>query len=154
VIAINVRHLRIIGSRYIIHIDANKRIIGEKLSARGASALFLGYDGTHNYMVWLIEGSRYLRIPHVVFHENIGDLLEALDPRNIVKFLPPYMQRRLRHRPKPTKGWIKNADYNIIDEDVTDENGQVVRRRGRPKKKKVKLYQCLLEAPEEHQKVF
>jgi hypothetical protein len=64
------------------------------------------------------------------------------------------VQRRLRHRPKLTKGWIKNADYNIVNEDVTDKNGQVVRKRGRPKKKKVKLYQCVLEAPEEHPKVF
>jgi hypothetical protein len=152
--AIDVRHLRIIGFWCIAHIDANKRIIGEKLSAREASALVLGYDGTYNYMVWLIEGSRYLRTPHVMFHKNTGDLSEAPDPRDIVRSLPPHVQRRLRHRPKPTKGWIKDADHNIIDEDVIDEDGQVVRRRGRPKKKKLKLYQCVLEAPEEHPKVF
>jgi hypothetical protein len=154
VTAMNVRHLRIIGSRCVAHIDANERIIVEKLSARGASALFLGYNGTHNYVVWLIEGSRYLRTPHVVFHKNTGDLSEAPNPRDIVRSLPPHVQRRLRHRPKPTKEWIKDADHNIVNEDVTDKNGQVVRRRGRPKKKKVKLYQCVLEAPEEHPKVF
>jgi hypothetical protein len=150
----DVRHLRIIGSRCVAYIDANERIIGEKLSARKALALFLDCNGIYNYMVWLIEGSRYLRIPHVVFHKNTRDLSEAPEPRDIVRFLLPHVQRRLRHRPKLTKGWIKDADYNIVNEEVTNEDGQVVRRRGRPKKRKVKLYQCVLEAPEEHPEVF
>jgi hypothetical protein len=71
----------------VAHIDRNERIQGEKLYLRGAKAIFLCYEGNHDYVVWLLEGSRILRTSHVVFHENTGNLSEIPDPRDIVRSL-------------------------------------------------------------------
>jgi hypothetical protein len=141
-------NLKIIGSRCIALINENERTRGEKLHTRGAKALFLGYSGKRNYIVWIIKGSRFLGKPHMITHESVGNVTEVPDPRDIVRSLLSHVQRRLRYRPKPTKGWIKNRDYNVIDDYVTDpKSKQIVRRRGRPRKRKREL--CVLEAPEE-----
>jgi len=41
--------LRIIGSKCFAFIDENHRVRSEKLEAKGAKALFLGYEGDHIY---------------------------------------------------------------------------------------------------------
>jgi hypothetical protein len=147
--------LLILGSRCVAHIDRNEKTRGEKLYPNGAKALFLGYQGNSNYVVWLIEGSRILITPHVTFHEYLGDAEGAPDPADVVRSLPQQTQRRLRHRPKPTKGWVKDSDHNVVPEDITDsEDGLVKRKRGRPKKKKTEVYQAwVLEAPEDDESI-
>jgi hypothetical protein len=84
----------------------------------------------------------------MITHKSAGDVTEVPDPRDIVRSLLPHVQRRLRHRPKPTKGWIKDRDYNVVDDDITDpKSKQIIRRRERLGKRKRELY--VLEAPEE-----
>jgi hypothetical protein len=98
--------------------------------------------------MWIIKGGRFLETPHVITHESVGDVTEVPNPRDIVRSLPPHVQRRLRYKPKPTKGWIKNRDYNVVDDDVIDpKSKQIVGRRERPRKRKREFY--VLEAPEE-----
>jgi hypothetical protein len=84
----------------------------------------------------------------MITHKSVGDVTKVPNPRDIVRSLPPYVQRKLRHRPKPTKGWIKDRDYNVVNNDVTNpKSKQIVRRKRRPRKRKRELY--VLEAPEE-----
>jgi hypothetical protein len=137
------------------YINKNERIQGEKLYNQGAKAIFLCYKGNHDYVIWLLEGSRTLRIPYVVFHENTGNLSEIPDSRDIVRSLPQHVQRKLRHRAKFTKGWIKNVNNNIVNKNVTNsDNGMVKRKIGRPKKKKIEFYRHMLEAPEKDSEVL
>ena len=70
-----------------VHINKNYRVVAEKLGARGANGIFLGYKGDYNFIVWLVDGGRLVRTPHVVFHETMGDHMEAPDPRDIVRSL-------------------------------------------------------------------
>jgi hypothetical protein len=94
--------------------------------------LFLGYSDKHNYVIWIIKGSRFLETPHMITHESVENVTKILNPRIIVELLPPYVQRRLQYRPKFTKGWIKDRDYNVVNDDVIDpESKQIVRRRRR-----------------------
>lgn len=76
--------------------------------------LFLDYEGDHNFVVWLLEGSRILITPHVVLHEHLGDIDDAPDPLDVVRSPPQQLQRRLRHRPKPTGGWPEDTSHNIV----------------------------------------
>jgi len=147
--------LRIVGTRCVAYINPNHRVRSEGLDPHGARGIFLGYIGEHNYLVWLIDGSRYLKTPHVVFHETLGHPDEAPDPRDVVRSLPQHVQRRLRHRTKG-KSYIRNEDNNVVNEDVTDDEGNVVRKRGRPKKKLVDLssHHLVLAALEDHPDVL
>ncbi|RYP46575.1 hypothetical protein DL769_011380 [Monosporascus sp. CRB-8-3] len=149
-------HLRIIGSRCTVLIDENHRIKAEKLEARGAKGLFLGYQGTHNYKVWLLEGGRFLVTPHIRVYEETGttgEKDEPPDPRDVVRSLPPHIQRRLRHRPRKKGVGVHNHDDNVVSDDQTDnETKTVKRKRGRPRKVKPELYVC--EAPDEDPEIM
>lgn len=94
------------------------------------------YVGSHIFRVWLIEGGRYLETPNVTFQEHTGDMDESPDPRDIVRSLPEHVQKQLRHRTgRKAKTGIKNKDHNVVDDDVTDEEqGVIKRKRGRPRK--------------------
>ncbi|KAI1401129.1 hypothetical protein F4819DRAFT_486912 [Hypoxylon fuscum] len=61
---------------------------------------------------------------------------ESPDPRDIVRSLPEHVQKQLRHRTgRKAKTGIKNKDHNVVDDDVTDEEqGVIKRKRGRPRK--------------------
>ncbi|RYP10891.1 hypothetical protein DL764_000327 [Monosporascus ibericus] len=145
-------HLRILGSRCTVLIDENHRTRSEKLNARGAKGMLLGYEGTHNYKVWLLEGGRVLTTPHVTVYEDLKEPGQPPDPRDIIRSLPQPMQKRLRHRQKQGVG-IKNKDHNVVSKDDTDkETKQVKRKRGRPKKTVPKLY--TLEAPDKALKLM
>ncbi|RYP44694.1 hypothetical protein DL769_011501 [Monosporascus sp. CRB-8-3] len=140
-------HLRILGSRCTVLIDQNYRTRSEKLAARGAKGMLLGYQGTHNYKVWLLEGGRLLITQHVTVYEDLEEPGKPPSPKDIIRSLPQPVQKRLRHRQKQGVG-VKNKDDNVVSEDDTDqETKQVKRKRGRPKKTVPKLY--TLEAPDE-----
>ncbi|RYP63527.1 hypothetical protein DL771_009223 [Monosporascus sp. 5C6A] len=128
----------------------------EKLEARGAKGLSLGYQGTHNYKVWLLEGGRFLITPYIRVYEEIGALGEKDEPpdlREVVRSLPPYVQRRLRHRPRKKDVGVHNRDDNVVSDDQTDDETKTVKRkRGRPKKVKPELYTC--EAPDEDPEIM
>jgi len=130
----DVAHLRIIGSRCLAHIDAGRRVRAEKLEARATPALFLGYKGDHghNYRVWLLDTGRWLRTPHVIFHENVGcvdDIPNPLhhpessapNPKDVIRSLPEYVQKRLKARAKNRGETVKNQDLNMVDSDITEE---------------------------------
>ncbi|RYP70033.1 hypothetical protein DL771_005724 [Monosporascus sp. 5C6A] len=141
-------HLRILGSRCTVLIDKNYRTRSEKLAARGAKGMLLGYQGTHNYKVWLLEGGRMLTTPHVTVYEDLEEPGQPPDPRDIIRSLPQPVQKRLRHRQKQKGVGVKNKDGNVVSEDDTDQEAkQVKRKRGRPKKTVPELY--TLEAPDE-----
>lgn len=141
-------HLRVLGARCTVLIDENHRIKGEKLDAHGAKGVFLGYQGTHNYVVWLLEGGRFMTTPHVTVYEDTAEPGEPPDPRDIVRSLPQHVQRRLRRRPRQKGVGVKNKDDNVVSEDDTDEEkNQVKRKPGRPKKTVPKPYVC--DAPED-----
>ncbi|RYP46204.1 hypothetical protein DL768_007560 [Monosporascus sp. mg162] len=153
----NNAYLRIIGNRCTILIDENHRIKAEKLEVRGAKGLFLGYHGTHNYKVWLLEGGCFLVTPHVRVYEEIGAIGEKdepPDPRDVIRFLPPHVQRKLRHRRSRNKGVsVHNRDDNVVLDDQTDDETKTMKRkRGRPKKVKLKLYEC--KVPDEDPEIM
>lgn len=146
-------NLFIFGLRCTVLIDKDERIKSEKLSAKGAKAMFLGYEGDSNFVVWLLEGGRFLTTPHIRVQEDTTEPGEPPDPRDVVRSLPQHVQKRLRHRPgrKNKEVGVKNDDDNVVSEDETDKEDKgkpVKRKRGRPKKTKPELYTC--EAPPEH----
>ena len=102
--------------------------MGEKLSAKGTRGIFLGYRGTKNKLVWLLDGGRFLVTPHVVAYETVqnGHGWPA-DPREIVRSLPKHVRDRLRQRPKD---YARNEDYNVLPEPNSDRLQP--RGRGRP----------------------
>ncbi|RYP08206.1 hypothetical protein DL765_008871 [Monosporascus sp. GIB2] len=117
-------HLRILGSRCTVLIDKNYRTRSEKLAARGAKGILLGYQGTHNYKLWLVEGGRLLTTPHVTVYEDLGEPGQPPSPKNIIR------------------------DDNVVSKDDTDlDTRQVKRKRGRAKKTVPELY--ALEASDE-----
>ncbi|RYP16758.1 hypothetical protein DL765_004935 [Monosporascus sp. GIB2] len=121
-------HLRIFGSRCTVLIDKNYRTRSEKLAARGAKGVLLGYQGTHNYKVWLLEGGKLLTTPHVTIYKDLEEPGQPPSPKDIIRSLPQPVQKRLRHR-------------------QDQETKQIKPRRGRPKKTVPELY--TLEAPDE-----
>ncbi|RYP61962.1 hypothetical protein DL771_009936 [Monosporascus sp. 5C6A] len=141
-------HLRIFGSRCTVLIDKNYRTRLEKLAARGAKGMLLGYQGTYNYKVWLLKGGRMLIILHVTVYEDLEEPGQPPDPRDIIRLLPQPVQKRLRYRQKQKGVGVKNKDDNVVSEDDEDqETKEVKRKRGRPKKTVPELY--ALEAPDE-----
>ena len=145
-------HLRVIGSICVAYVEASDRVQSEKLQPRGIKAILLGYAGNHNYVLWALDGSRWLRTPNVVFYESVGALPAAdtrgrppeIDPRDIVRSLPPAVQRRLRHRASKPK---RAKDLNTVDDDITGSEGELRPKRGRPKKTTKQVY--VAKAPED-----
>lgn len=133
----HVDHLLIPSSLCIAHVDINHRIIGEKLDSRGTRAIFLGYRGTKNKVVWLLDGGRFLITPHVVVHETVqhGHGWPS-DPREIVRSLPKHVQDRLKSRPTD---YARNEDYNVEHDQNTDRLQP--RGRGRPIRTIARPYQ-------------
>ncbi|RYP24621.1 hypothetical protein DL765_000447 [Monosporascus sp. GIB2] len=140
-------HLRILGSRCTVLIDKNYRTRSEKLAARGAKGVLLGYQGTHNYKVWLLKGGKLLTTPHVTVYEDLEEPGQPPSPKDIIRSLPQPVQKRLRHRQSQKQGvGVQNKD------DINQKTKQIKPRRGRPKKTVPKLY--TLEAPDEALKLI
>ncbi|CAJ2506522.1 Uu.00g006520.m01.CDS01 [Anthostomella pinea] len=143
-------NLRILGSRCFVYIDAQFCVTSEKMEGRRARAVLMGYKGQHNYVVWLIDGGRFLDTPHVVFHENTG-MIGSEDPTDIVRSLPPAVQRRLRHCYRKGRTYIRTRDDNVVEEDISpNEDGRP--QRGRLKRKIARHFVC--EAPPDHSEVL
>ena len=125
-----VDYLWIPGSLCIAHVEASHRVAGEKLDARGTRCVFLGYRGTKNKLVWLLDGGRFLITPQVVAHESVGyGHGWPADPREIVRSLPKHVQDRLKSR---KTDYARNEDFNIARE--SPPTTLVPRGRGRPKR--------------------
>lgn len=146
-------NLRMLGTRCAVLIDPSMRVTAEKLEARGANAMLLGYEGESNYLVWLLDGGRELVTPHATFHENLGDIDQAPDPREVVRSLPPEVQRRLRRRNrKKNQTKIRNKDLNTVDEDLTD--GEEKPKRNISKMSLDQPLALTCEAPADHLEVI
>ncbi|POS83483.1 hypothetical protein EPUL_005493 [Erysiphe pulchra] len=102
-----VDYLWIPGSLCIAHVEASHRVTGEKLDARGTRCVFLGYRGTKNKLVWLLDGGRFLITPQVVAHESVGSKSRKTN-------------------------YARNEDFNIARESLPTT--LVPRGRGRPKR--------------------
>ena len=127
----NVGHLWIPGTLCITHVDTTNRIAGEKLEANGTKSVFLGYKGTKNKLVWLLDGGRFLVSPHVTAYESVGpELGWAADPREIVRSLPQHVRDRLRKR---KTNYARNNDFNR--DESPSPHPLLPRGRGRPKRK-------------------
>lgn len=61
--------------------------------------MFLGYKASTNKVVWILGGGRFLVSPNVIAYENVGKNLGwPLESQEVVRSLPPSVQRRLRAR--------------------------------------------------------
>lgn len=54
-------------SKYFIFIKEDHHVIAGKLESRSAKTIFLGYKSDYNYIIWLLNRSRFLYTLDLIF---------------------------------------------------------------------------------------
>lgn len=69
----DVSNLRVFGCRAYIHIPKERRVQSQKFKPRAQIGKLVGYNGHHNYLIYVPERGDVIVSPHVSFDETLID---------------------------------------------------------------------------------